>query len=278
MARSLKLTLQYEGTAYIGWQRQAHGTSIQGLVEEAVGRLEGRAVTVIGAGRTDAGVHAVGQVASAAVELSLETPAILRALNATLPPDVRVVAVEEAPEGFHARYHARAKHYRYRVLNGEVATPFERRYAWHVRHPLDVDAMIVAARALVGRHDFAAFRAAGGAVRSTVRTIMDAHVSREGVPWPGPGAAWAVPEVVGQTIRLDISADGFLRHMARAIVGTLVEIGLGRLDAPAIARILASRDRDAAGPTAPAQGLFLMQVEYDRGLHVIGSGSAVHEP
>lgn len=275
--RILKLTLQYEGTAYVGWQRQAEGTSVQGLVEDALARLDGRAVTLIGAGRTDAGVHAVGQVASAEVENTLEPPAILRALNATLPADLRVIHVAEAPPRFHARYDARGKHYRYRILNGEVATPFECRYAWHVRQRLDEDAMSAAATVLVGRHDFVAFRAAGAAPRrsrgastvatrdapSTARTVTLAHFSRESLHAPGPGPLLCFPETTGILLAFDIAADGFLRHMVRAIVGTLVEIGSGRLDAADLGRVLESRDRGQAGPTAPPQGLFLMKVEYD---------------
>src|SRR5689334_18002499 len=145
----------------VGWQRQAAGTSIQGLLEEALRELDGRAVTVIGAGRTDAGVHALGQVAGFSLDRAILPEALLRAVNARLPPAVRVVTAEEAPRRFHARFDARAKSYRYRIWNGDVMSPFERHYAWHVGGPLDVDSMANAARLVQGRHDFAAFQTAG---------------------------------------------------------------------------------------------------------------------
>src|SRR5258705_7415760 len=155
--RVLKLTLAYDGTRFVGWQRQAAGESIQGLLEEALARFEGAPVTVHGAGRTDAGVHARGQVASVEVTTPHDALSIQRGLNASLPPDVRVMTVEEAPAGFHARFGARSKTYRYVLNNSPVASPFDRAFAWHVPEPLDMGAMREAARALVGTHDFAAF-------------------------------------------------------------------------------------------------------------------------
>jgi tRNA pseudouridine38-40 synthase len=274
--RTLKLTLAYDGGAYVGWQRQATGTSIQGLLEDAVARIDGQPVTITGAGRTDAGVHAIGQVASVDVVSSLACDAYARALNAVLPIDVRVRAVEEAPSGFHARFAARAKTYRYRLLLASVVSPFEARYAWHVTHALDRSAMREALEACRGRHDFAAFQSTGTDVRDTVRTITDARfLVADAGPRANPGASapafWgeeradARPGASSTEASLaivELTGDGFLRHMVRAIVGTLVDIGRGRWPAAEMAEIVASRDRARAGPTAPAHGLFLVAVQY----------------
>lgn len=252
MSRTLKLTLCYDGTAYVGWQRQPNGVSIQALIEDCLARIEGAPVTVIGAGRTDAGVHALAQVASVSVTTALAPLAIRRALNATLPADVRIILVEEAPADFHARFSARLKAYEYRIVNGDTIGPFDRRYAWHVTAPLDLDAMRQAAAVLVGTHDFAAFQASGGAVSTSRRTIDDSRIAA------AEDATFAGVRRIGYEIR----GDGFLRHMVRTIVGTLVDIGSGRWPASAMAEILASRDRSTAGPTAPAHGLFLVRVTY----------------
>jgi tRNA pseudouridine38-40 synthase len=246
--RTLKFTLQYDGTAYVGWQRQADGTSIQGLLEAALEPLAGAPVSVHGAGRTDAGVHALGQVASAAMATNLACATLARALNAVLPPDVRVLAVEDMPAHFHARFSATGKRYEYRIVNAPIVSPFVQRYAWHVIPPLDVDAMRLASAALVGQHDFAAFQASGSATHSSVRTVR-------GIEWTD-GGGYDCPFV------MHTEGDGFLRHMVRSIVGTLVEVGLGRMPPGAVGQVLASRDRARAGPTAPARGLFLVQVQY----------------
>lgn len=258
--RTLRITLAYDGTAYVGWQRQAAGTSIQGLLEAAIARIEGDAVTVTGAGRTDAGVHALGQVASVTVPSaasSIACEAYARALNASLPEDVRVRAVEEAGEDFNARFSARAKTYRYRVTRGGLASPFESRYAWHVTHPLDVEAMRAALDACRGEHDFSAFQSTGTPVRDTVRTLLAVSVTEACVT----GASAAL-EPVAPLVVIELTGTGFLRHMVRAIAGTLVDIGRGRWPPAEMAEILASRDRSRAGPTAPPQGLFLVRVEY----------------
>lgn len=246
--RTLKLTIQYDGTAYVGWQRQPNGVSIQALLEDALAPIEGSRVSVHGAGRTDAGVHALGQVGSATVATPLETATLGRALNAVLPPDVRVLAIEEAPAGFHARFSARAKTYEYRIVNAPLVSAFLHRYAWHVPQPLDFDAMRTAASPLVGSHDFAGFQGAGSSVASTERTIFDVRIE--------DGGGFDLPYIVR------VSGDGFLRHMVRNIVGTLVEVGAGRWDAWRLVEILDSRDRTRAGPTAPAHGLFLVSVVY----------------
>lgn len=241
----VKLTLQYDGTDYVGWQRQPTGTSIQALIEQALEPIEGRAVTVIGAGRTDAGVHALGQAASVSLTTSLGDETLQRALNAVLPPDVRVIGAARVPDTFHARYSAREKTYEYRIVNASFVSAFEYRYAWHVPQPLDVPAMQAAARALLGWHDFKAFQGAGSDVKTTER-----HLSALDLTFDPPRLA------------IVATADGFLRHMVRTIVGTLVEVGSGRAAPEWVEEVLASRDRSRAGPTAPARGLFLVSVGY----------------
>lgn len=246
--RTLKLTLQYDGTDYVGWQRQGVGVSIQGLLEDALERFEGSPVTVHGAGRTDAGVHALGQVASVSMAATIETPTLARALNAVLPAGVRVLGVDEMPAGFHARFSAVGKVYDYRIVNAPIVSPFVQRYAWHVRPPLDFDAMREGAGMLVGAHDFAAFQGAGSHVTSTERIVR-------AIEWEDGGG-------YDRPLIMRIRGDGFLRHMVRNIVGTLVDVGLGRWTAAQVSAIRGSLDRTQAGPTAPAQGLFLVSVLY----------------
>ena len=244
--RTLKLTIAYDGTRFVGWQRQAEGESIQGLLEDALAKFEGAHVTVHGAGRTDAGVHALAQTASVQVTCHHDVSTLVRALNAHLPEDVRVLAVDEAAADFHARFSARSKTYRYRIRNTAVADPFDRAYVWHIPEPLNVDAMREAAAAIVGTHDFAAFQSAGGQIRDAVRTVTRS-------------------EFVGDTAGLvtyEISGDGFLRHMVRALMGTLVEIGSGWRPASSMVALLRGSARGDAGPTAPPQGLFLVRVDY----------------
>jgi tRNA pseudouridine38-40 synthase len=245
--KSFRVTVAYDGTDYVGWQRQANGVSIQALIEDALRVLDGCEVAVAGAGRTDAGVHALAQVASFTIARELSADAVLRAINAHLPPAVRVLSAEEAPAGFHPRFDAHRKTYRYRLWNGDVLSPFERAYAWHLPGPLDVEAMRAAARLLEGRHDFAAFQATGSSVVSTERVIDSSLVLRQGQD---------------ELIVYEVSGSGFLRHMVRIIVGSLVEIGRGRQPVEWIGAAIVSRDRTAAGPTAPPHGLFLRGVEY----------------
>ena len=280
MARTLKLTVSYDGTRFVGWQRQAEGVSIQGLLEDALARFEGKPVTVHGAGRTDAGVHALGQVASVQITSAHPTDAVARGLNACLPPDVRVTDVQEAAVDFHARFSARSKTYRYLLRNASIVSPFERAFVWHVPEALDLDAMRTAARALMGTHDFAAFRSTGSDIKETVRTISRSEIFRHvgralldppgepqsGVPAaPARWGALARPTEASEVTLLayEVSGDGFLRHMVRAIAGTLVEIGRGQRPAASIAALLAGGSRAQAGATAPPQGLFLVRVDYD---------------
>ena len=248
MARTVRLTVQYDGTEYVGWQRQANGVSIQGLLEEALRPIEGAHVHVFGAGRTDAGVHALAQVASISLTVPIQTSDLGRALNAVLPADVRVVDVAEAPPGFHARFSAVGKIYEYRIVNGPTMSPFVRRFAWHVIPRLDLGAMRDASRLLLGEHDFAAFQGRGAVVKSTRRTVHR-------IDWR-EGSGNDVPLV------MQIEGNGFLRHMVRTIAGTLVQVGLGRWRATQIAEILASQARSSAGTTAPASGLILIRVLY----------------
>ena len=256
--RILKLTIAYDGTRFVGWQRQAEGDSIQGLLETALARFAGTAVVVHGAGRTDAGVHALAQVASAEIAAAHDVATIQRGLNASLPADIRVTAVDEAPLGFHARFNARSKTYRYVIDNKRVASPFDRGYSWHIPDPLNAAAMRDAAAALVGTHDFACFRSAGTDVTTTVRTITRSEVSAASQDIPGVEHSDARYRIV-----YEVSGSGFLRHMVRAIVGTLAAIGRGARPASSMAALLASGGRAQAGPTAPAHGLFLVRVDYD---------------
>jgi len=248
---TFKLTIAYDGTGLVGWQRQPEGTSVQGLLEDALTRLTATAgVTVTGAGRTDAGVHARGQVASTTLATRLAPADLLRGANALLPPAVRVLAVEAVDGTFHARFGAKEKRYAYHLILGAVLSPFEARYAWHIPYPLDVAAMQAELPALQGRHDFAAFQSTGSDIQDTVRTLTEARLDADPA------------EDGGTRLVLTLAGDGFLRHMVRAITGSLVEVGRGRWTAGRLAAILASADRSQAGPTAPPQGLFLVSVRY----------------
>lgn len=246
--RTLKLTASYDGTAYGGWQRQDNSDTIQARLEAALAEVEGRRVTVHGAGRTDAGVHALGQVASFTLVHPIETPTLVRALNSKLPSDIRVLSVVEVDQTFHAQYAAKNKRYRYRIDHAAIASPLECRYAWHVPEALDIHRMAAAGATLVGRHDFAAFQtgASEAGVLSTVRTIFDLRVTEESE----------------RLVEVEVEGSGFLRYMVRTIVGTLVEVGMGRRAADDMAAVLASQTRSRAGPTAPAHGLFLVHVDY----------------
>jgi tRNA pseudouridine38-40 synthase len=241
----LKLTLEYDGARFVGWQVQPNGRSVQAEMERAVHRLCGEEVRVTGAGRTDSGVHARGQVASVQVPLALPLRAWTVGLNALLPKDVACVRAEEAPEGFDARRWARGKRYVYSLLQTPVRLPLQRGRVWEIRRPLNFAAMRAAAPALVGEHDFSALRAANCPARTTVRSVRRMEILQN-----------------GSQIDFVIEATAFLKHMVRNIVGTLVEIGHDRRAPDSLPALLEGRDRKRAGPTAPAHGLVLDEVFY----------------
>jgi tRNA pseudouridine38-40 synthase len=248
---TFRLVLEYDGTDFAGWQAQAAGTrTVQGVLEQAIERVTGIAAPVMGAGRTDAGVHAEGQVASVRVETRLDPATLGRALNALLPSDLAVRSVAEAEPGFHALRDARRKLYLYRVWNGAVRSPLRERWQHWVRAPLDLAAMARAAAPLEGRHDFASFETrarerAEEEPRSTVRTLFRVEIAGQ----------------AGGEVRLAFEGDGFLRYMVRTLAGSLLQVGRGLRPPADLARMLGVRDRRQAGPTAPARGLTLVWVD-----------------
>jgi tRNA pseudouridine38-40 synthase len=243
--RNIKLVLSYDGTNFSGWQRQPERRTVQQVLEESIGRLTGVEPPTNASGRTDAGVHALGQVVHF-YTASRHAPAVfVKALNALLPPDVRVLRACEMRQAFHATLDAKTKLYRYVIDNNPIADPFQMRYSYHVYHHLDVAAMNAAARALLGRHDFHSFETNWPNRTSSVRTITRTGVNRMN------GFVW-----------IDVEADGFLYNMVRTIAGTLIQVGTGRWPGARVAEALAAEDRRQAGPTAPPQGLFLVRVRY----------------
>ncbi len=246
--RTWKLTLAYDGTEFSGWQAQPGRATVQRSLERALARIEGRPVRVAGSGRTDAGVHALAQVASCELRNPIPTDGLLKALNRLLPPEIRVLRAEVAPPGFHARYAAIAKTYEYRIHRGPVCLPFTARYVYWHPYPLDEGAMALAAKRIPGERDFRSFASASrGADGSTVRTVFSSALARD-----------------GDLLVYRIRGAGFLYRMVRNIVGTLLDVGRSCLAPPDVDRILAIGDRSAAGRTAPARGLFLVGVEYLR--------------
>ncbi|MCU0558994.1 MAG: tRNA pseudouridine(38-40) synthase TruA [Desulfobacterales bacterium] len=245
---NFRLTIEYDGSDYSGWQRQSSKPTVQAEIEKALATMTRSAVTLHGAGRTDAGVHALGQVASFRCDTRLAPDQLLKGLNSLLPPDIAIRECCRAPEEFHARFSAKSKRYGYRVLNREVRSALERRTSWFLHTPLDLAAMQQAADRLCGRRDFKAFESAGSPRAHTVREVT--------------AAEWVCDRQQPGLLFFQIAADGFLRCMVRNIVGTLVAVGRGALAPAGIDAILDSRDRRRAGPTAPARGLFLLEVRY----------------
>lgn len=244
--RTLKITVAYDGTDLAGWQAQPGRRTGQGVLEAAWRAITGEAVRLTASGRTDAGVHAEGQVVGLATASAIPEQKLRAALNARLPEDLVVRAVEPAPAGFHATHDAFRKTYRYQIHNSRVRPLFDRRFVWHVpTGELDANAMGRGAAMLVGRHDFACFESAGSGRATSVRTVTACGVTR-----------------YRERISISVSGDGFLYNMVRAIAGTLVEVGRGARRPGWVAEVLASRDRKRAGPTAPASGLVLERVEY----------------
>lgn len=245
--RNFKIVIQYEGTRYQGWQKQGSTqNTLQGKFEALLTRLAGAPVEITASGRTDAGVHAYGQTANFLMETEKTAQALMEDINGYLPEDVAVISCEEVPLRFHSRLHAKGKTYRYRVLNSGIPHIFDRKYVWQVPERLDLEAMKQAASFLTGTHEFKSFTSAKKGKKSTVRTIDAIDIVRE-----------------GDEIRFFFTGNGFLFHMVRIIVGTLIEIGLSKRPAADMERILASGDRQQAGPLAPAQGLALMEVKYE---------------
>jgi tRNA pseudouridine38-40 synthase len=265
MSRTLKLVLAYDGTNYAGWQRQANAIGIQQIIEDEIAAIVGTHNPLIAAGRTDAGVHAAGQVASITIDHAIGCDELMRALNARIKGgEIRIRSIEEAPAGWNARNLAVSKTYRYAIWNGPPPSPFFRHVVWHVPHPLEIDRMRRAASALVGEHDFVAFQGSGSDVITTIRRVIAADIvdvnpqaDRPSMLSPTDGA----PEG-GRLLRVEITGTGFLRHMVRTIAGTLVDIGRGAMPPDAMREIIASGDRARTGQTAPARGLMLWEVHY----------------
>lgn len=242
------LTLEYDGSDFVGWQRQSNGTSVQACLEAAVRALTGEVVVVFAAGRTDAGVHALGQVAHADLPSRFSETQLPLALNAHLPASIRVIAARQMPDDstpLHARFSATGRSYRYRILNRRIAPALLRGRVWHLSSPLDVDAMHTAAQHLVGNHDFTSFRSTGCQAKSPIRTLDKLAVSRQG------------DEVV-----VDVAALSFLHNQVRIMVGSLVLVGQNKWQPDDMARVLADKDRSKAGATAPPHGLYFVRVEY----------------
>jgi len=251
VVRFLKLTVAYDGTAYAGWQQQRRRRSVQQQLQEAWERITGEPARMAASSRTDAGVHALGQVVSCESRTALAPHVLQRALNARLPEDIRVHEVAEAPTGFHATRAAVGKRYRYLIQDGGTPDLFLRDYCWYLPRELDVAAMQQAARTLVGQHDFASFQNAGSPRTSTVRNLRELTVARR-------------RDERADRVVIEAEGDGFLYNMVRNLVGTLVEVGQGRRDARWPAQVLAARRRSLAGRTAPPHGLFLVSVACDR--------------
>ncbi len=240
-----KLVIAYDGTDYHGWQIQPNGRSIQAVLQDAIRRMTGESTAVLAAGRTDAGVHARAQVISFALQRTVAAETLVRGLNALTPPDISIQSADTVRDDFHPRRAATSRVYAYRIWNAPCRSPFWRRYAWHVRSQLHDERMRTAATLLIGEHDFRTFQAAGCQARQPVRHVLRSELERRDA-----------------LLTYTIEANGFLRHMVRNIIGTLVEVGTGVRQPDDVPALLAARDRTQAGPTAPACGLCLTQVNY----------------
>lgn len=256
--RTLRLVVAYDGTDFAGWQRQAHQRTVQGELEQVLAAIEGAPVQVAGAGRTDSGVHAAAQVASVRLVSEITPERLVRACNASLGSDLRVLEAEEMFEAFHARLHARGKTYRYFIWHGPAAHPALRGTTWHVPQRLSLTAMQAAAARFVGEHDFAAFQAHGSRVHTTIRRVWTSSVAHlDQLP------AWVHASERERLLCLEVAGSGFLRYQVRAMAGSVVSVGLGRSSLADLDRALNEKRRALAGPTAPAHGLHLWQVHYE---------------
>lgn len=268
--RCIKLTVSYCGTAYGGWQVQPNAPTVQAHLESAIESVTGVAAHATASGRTDSGVHAIGQVASFHTESKLPIETLQRALNANLPTDIRIVHAAEANENFHPIRDAIRKRYQYRIVDGPIHDVFRLATSWHVPQRLDVEAMSLACRQFIGEHDFAAFQASGSDRKTTVRNIMACELTVVGdneqlEAHEKTSAEEFNPQQISDSpreIRIEVEANGFLYNMVRNIVGSLVEVGRGKKNPDWISQVIASCDRRQAGPTAPPQGLFLLHVTY----------------
>jgi tRNA pseudouridine38-40 synthase len=246
LVRNIKLTIEYDGTAYHGWQIQPGLQTIQGVVREQIVQITQQEVNLIGAGRTDAGVHALAQVASFKTENTIDLLSLQRGLNSLLPPDIVVTSAEEVGEEFHARFSARSKVYEYHILNQSYPSAILRDYAWFIPHELDLPSMKRCGKLLIGSHDFSSFRASGDESRHSIREVISLEIERR----------------KDNLIVVVIEANAFLREMVRSIVGTLVDVGRGKASFAEFKEIFGAQDRRRAGMTAPAHGLFLLEVKY----------------
>ncbi len=285
--RNIRLTIAYDGTDFHGWQRQPDAATVQSCLETALERIVGEPVNIVASGRTDGGVHALNQVANFKTSSPIPCPNLVKAVNDLLPPTVRVKEAQEAPDEFHARYDVRSKTYRYRILQAPVCSPFIARFVYHYPYPLDRRRMAEAARLIEGRHDFTSLAGSDGSVVGAVREPplplgptdeLELGGDEDSTECPGPDSRLPIPDsrsMVRTVFRsrilwrpktsilaYEVCGSGFLHHMVRNIVGTLIEVGRGKLGPGDMLRILDARDRARAGPTAPAKGLCLMNVEY----------------
>jgi len=254
--KRIRLVIEYDGTDYHGWQRQKDRPTIQSVLEERLARITSERIRLVSAGRTDAGVHSLGQVAAFSTSSRLTPEEFKRALNSLLPDDIRIIKAEEVPLDFHPRFLAKAKSYLYFIYLGERSPVFVSRYCWPVKAELNIKAMEEAGRYIIGTHDFSGFRASGCGARTTVRSIFELSINKEdALPFMGI-------KIREGFIKFRVTGNAFLRYMVRNIIGTLVEIGRGKRKADSIVDILKKGDRQLAGITAPARGLFLEEVYY----------------